>query len=335
MRLGQFYERSKLLSEAAYENAERVYMRMLRDPKISSTELMARTITLVDNLLIEESAGQTDKSLAEITAPKEEVLSAQETDELETERELISDHLYLFSPLVQMTLPHQDPKSVTYERTNGLSDLTWLSKEGVPYGIHARLLLLHVSTEAVKSGSPEVALGATRNSLVKQLKLTPSGAVNKSIVEQLNRLRASMLTIEDTKICPGQRKIINFQNNRIFSHGTFWWDDVDQSAGAYLNLSPEFYDALRESAVPFNKDALALFRKSCMEMDLYMYLSYRSKLRTRTPIPWVGLYRQIGSNFKELRQFKAKLLKALKKVAPHINGCEFMPVDRGLVIKKA
>ena len=45
--------------------------------------------------------------------------------------------------LVMCTLPHRDPKTAIYERTNGNLTLTILNKPsvGLPYGRYARLLI--------------------------------------------------------------------------------------------------------------------------------------------------------------------------------------------------
>ncbi len=322
MHLTQYDPRAKEIPEEKIDKANLEFKQILGDPTISDIELQSNTHAIIARYLSKPDI---------ISMP----LTAQQEDEIAAEEEVIQDRWYLFSPLVQMTLPQTDPQSILYERTNGLSTLTWTSKEGVPFGIHARLLLLHASTTAVKTRNSAIVLGRSKNSLLKKLGLTRSGPVNKSIYSQLNKLQSSFISLEDKRQIPNKSKAISFKNNRIFEKGVLWWDNNFNEPAAYMVLAPEFYDALIESAVPFDFETLFKFKRSCMELDLFMYLSYRSRLGARSPIPWEGLYNQIGNSYKQIRQFKSEALKTLKKVSPHINGYNFIPIDRGLIIKKA
>jgi hypothetical protein len=64
--------------------------------------------------------------------------------------------------------------------------------------------------------------------------------------------------------------------------------------------------------------ALRALKRSPLALDLYAWLAHTafSANRKREPriVPWEGLHGQMGAEYAELRQFRAKVLLALKKI---------------------
>ena len=95
--------------------------------------------------------------------------------------------------LVLTTLPHRRPESHRFERVNGRHTLRMSAprRVGLPYGSYPRLLLAYLTTEAVRTKSPEIHLGATPNDLARKLGLSvisgPRGTAPR-LQEQLRRL---------------------------------------------------------------------------------------------------------------------------------------------------
>ena len=89
--------------------------------------------------------------------------------------------------LVQVTLPHRNPKGATkWVRRNG--DLTFTlqpfitedkkGKEinfGLPYGSIPRLLLSYITREAVLTKNPKISLGGSLSQFMGELGLVPTG----------------------------------------------------------------------------------------------------------------------------------------------------------------
>jgi len=65
---------------------------------------------------------------------------------------------------------------------------------GVPYGSVARLILLYLQTEAVRSGSPEVELGRSMKSWMGRMSLSTGGRIYQLVAEQARRISACRLT---------------------------------------------------------------------------------------------------------------------------------------------
>lgn len=74
----------------------------------------------------------------------------------EAEQAHKSGHLgFMARALVQATMPHRKPKEHFFERSNGVFtlEMTAPSRYGLPYGSIPRLLMVWMTTEAVKTSN--------------------------------------------------------------------------------------------------------------------------------------------------------------------------------------
>ena len=65
---------------------------------------------------------------------------------------------------------------------------------GVPYGSIARLILLYLQTEAVRTGSPEVELGRSMKAWMARMSLSAGGKTYQLVAEQARRISGCRLT---------------------------------------------------------------------------------------------------------------------------------------------
>ena len=77
--------------------------------------------------------------------------------------------------LVLTTLPHSRPTTHRFERINGRYSLRLEARRsvGLPYGLYPRLILTYLTTQALRTKSPEIDLGRTPNDFARKLGLTP------------------------------------------------------------------------------------------------------------------------------------------------------------------
>jgi len=75
---------------------------------------------------------------------------------------------------VLTTLPHRQPEGHQFERANGRHSLRMCAARrlGLPFGSYPRLLLAYLTTEAVRTKSPQIDLGSTPNDLARKLGLS-------------------------------------------------------------------------------------------------------------------------------------------------------------------
>lgn len=111
------------------------------------------------------------------------------------------------------SLPHKRiADDQDWERENGQVKLTIspgiipgpggkMVRYGVPYGAHARLLLIYLQTQAVRTKSREVELGPSLNAFLDRVGIPVGGKTYKSVKEQLARIAAANLTFSWQPSC--------------------------------------------------------------------------------------------------------------------------------------
>ncbi len=125
--------------------------------------------------------------------------------------------------LIQCTLPHSDPKTRDWKKTNG--DFTLIISSGVdhnlvpygiPYGSFPRLVLAYIITRVIQTGERRIELSAHFSSFLEEIGYTGNhkgnGVKGKRIRDQLLRLLRASITFEgrgdghlavlDVKIAP-------------------------------------------------------------------------------------------------------------------------------------
>lgn len=253
---------------------------------------------------------------------------------------------YLARLFTSTSLPYKDPGDVrSWGRRNGKLSLTvqpgMVTDDnnqprslGLPFGTVPRLLLTWMSTEAVRTRSQELLLGASLAEFMRQLGLQPSGGKNGTITrlrKQAERLFMATLTMhwEDDDSTTGLRLGV--------ANGHRLWRTDKQistpapaanqlsllpSAGgkpAFVLLSHEFFTEVIEHPVPLDLGALRALGGSPLRLDIYAWLTYRmSSLRRRTQVPWASLREQFGSSNANTvngrAQFRKDFLAGLREV---------------------
>src|SRR6476661_2070256 len=181
---------------------------------------------------------------------------------------------------------------------------------GVPYGARARMILLYLQTQAVRTGSREVALGRSMRDWMERMGLAVGGETARSLREQAARISACTLKFfwEDDKHEAWARGAIVTSGLRFKvpenSQGTLWEDRVV--------LDEVFWKALRDHPVPLLEAAIRQLRDRSMSLDIYIWLAWRCHQLTKpTPISWPAIHAQFGGGFKQLKHFKPSFIEAL------------------------
>ena len=236
------------------------------------------------------------------------------------------------------TLPHSKPKEQEFTRKNGNYTMSMVALKaiGLPYGTIPRLLLAWISTEAVRTKSRTLTLGASLSHFLKELGLSRSGGERGDITrfkDQLKRLFSCSISCnyhsEDRDAGMGFR---------IAQKYDLWWhpQQPDQ-AGLWestLTLSEEFYEEVTKSPVPIDMRALKALKRSPLALDIYIWLTFRtSYLKNTTAITWEQLQTQFGAEYKRTIDFKIAFKDALRKVQVNYSGANIEPTDVGITLK--
>ena len=216
--------------------------------------------------------------------------------------------------LVLTTLPHRRPESHRFERVNGHHSLRVSAPRrlGLPFGSYPRLLLAYLTTEAVRTKSPEIHLSATPNDLARKLGLStisgPRGTAHR-LEDQLSRLLSMRLNWQ-TFLGLAPR---SSGSAYVTVGGTSWLKPLralfprQPTWRSHIELGQDFFQEITRSAVPVDLRAIRHLRRSPFAIDLYVWLTYRmSYLKKPTRIPWEGLQAQFGADYFRPRDFRRK-----------------------------
>lgn len=253
---------------------------------------------------------------------------------------------YMARVLVQATMPHSAKTGNEFSRSNGRLHVSILSPSevGLPYGSYPRLLLAWLTTEAVRTKSPTLYLGESLSAFMAKLGLLPTGGRWGTIPrlrDQADRLFKSHVTAYETTK-EGEHGRSRGGNIMVADEWDLWWEQ--QSSGeqaslfqSWVKLTDRFFSQVTERPVPIDLRAVRALKKSPLALDVYAWATYRmSYLGHRTEIPWEALQMQFGADYandpKGRRNFKAKLIDALRKVSTVYPELNVREGDNGLVL---
>jgi Plasmid encoded RepA protein len=182
---------------------------------------------------------------------------------------------------------------------------------GVPYGARARMILLYLQTQAIRTSSREVELGRSMRDWMERMGLAIGGETAHALREQAARISACSLKFfwENAGSDGFERGAIVRSGLRFhaedIAQGLLWEDRVV--------LDEAFYAALRNHPVPVLEAAIRQLRDRSMSLDIYVWLAWRChQISKPTPISWLAIHAQFGAGFKAVRQFKPRFVEALE-----------------------
>ena len=231
---------------------------------------------------------------------------------------------FTMKALVAACLPYNRPKPEAlvngcWIRRNGKFAL-WAQggPSGLPYGSYPRLFFLYTVTEALRCKSRAVKLGrfqtfCDRLGIDRSMGKRGQG---RAMVDQVKRiLDTRWAFIEDFDKGMGMHTHkMNFAEEAIL-----WWDLEERKSDSLfesmLVLDPRMFEELSTHPVPLDMRAVAVLKSSPMALDIYQWLAYRMfSLRSPTKVRWESLQLQFGAEFSQLRDFRFKFRRAIKKV---------------------
>jgi hypothetical protein len=213
-------------------------------------------------------------------------------------------------------LPHKSLRDTVWIRQGGNIKLRVESGAdsddrivGLPFGAIARMILLYLQTEAVKTQSREIELGRSMNHWLSTMGVDNGGKTYRLVREQSRRLSLCRLTFYRQT-----------DANTLVTNGSFVRDAIlpMQDDGQMplwretIRLDEGFFQSLIEHPLPVRDAAIREIAHRSMALDVYVWLAYRlHRLEKSTPVSWKALYDQFGGGFQHLRQFRAKFREPL------------------------
>ncbi|WP_284948264.1 replication protein RepA [Acidisoma cladoniae] len=191
---------------------------------------------------------------------------------------------------------------------------------GVPYGSRARLIILYLQSEALKTNSREIELGKTLHAWLRKLNIPIGGKSMATVRDQAERISRCRMSFQ---IKQGART--GLVNQSILDTAMFVEDDDAQGSLFIENakLSEMFFDQLKRHPVPIEEKAIAMIANNSMAIDVYCWLAYRlHSLGGPKLITWKALHAQFGRGLSRLDHFKwyfSEVLQLAMAVYPDAN----------------
>jgi hypothetical protein len=172
------------------------------------------------------------------------------------------------------------------------------------------MILLYLQTQAVRTGSREVALGRSMRDWMERMGLAIGGETAKSLREQAARISACTLKFfwenDDQE---------GWTRGGIVSSGLRFKMPEDDQGSLWEDrvvLDEVFWQALRDHPVPLLETAIRQLRDRSMSLDIYVWLAWRChQLNKPTPISWPAIFAQFGGGFRAMKHFKPSFIEAL------------------------
>jgi hypothetical protein len=250
---------------------------------------------------------------------------------------------FLYSGWAQAALPHKRlpddaPWQVTTERVTlivqpGLRAVPGGEpvSVGVPYGSRARLILLYLQSEALRTNSREIELGKSLHAWLRRLGIPIGGKSMKDVRDQAERLSRCRMSFT---IKQGGRT--GLVNQNLLDTSMFVEDDGAQGSLFIetATLSEMFFQQLKKHPVPIEETAVRQIANNSMALDVYCWLAYRLHALTEpTSIGWRALHQQFGRGVKRLDHFKDQFKETLALATAVYPDAEVEVHERGVTLR--
>ena len=203
---------------------------------------------------------------------------------------------------------------------------------GVPYGSRARLIMLYLQSEALRTGSREVELGRSLRDWLGRMGIPQGGKSQREVREQADRIARCRFTFHIQ--APGGR--IGLVNQNIVDRAMFE-PHADLEGGTLFTetckLSEGFVEALCRHPVPVEEAAVRAISNNSAALDVYAWLAYRlHALDKPTSVSWPALKAQFGPGVSRMNNFRAGFLESLRLALAVYRRAKIEVEDRGLVL---
>jgi hypothetical protein len=230
---------------------------------------------------------------------------------------------------------HQGNASLRIEAGSAIDPQTGeFVKLGLPYGEKPRLVLIHLASEAVRTGKPVVDVEGSMTAFGRSLGLETNGQQLKSLKDQLTRLAAA--TVRLGIVEEGRAVQVNTQFVSAFE---LWFPkQPDQRVlwPSTVRLSDEYFQSLGRHAVPLDHRAVGILASSSMALDVYVWLAqclHRVPPGRPQQITWLALHEQFGQGFARVRDFRRRFLQTLHHVQAAYPHARLTSSEIGLTLE--
>lgn len=246
-----------------------------------------------------------------------------------------NEMVFMHAVMCQIALPRSKTDDLDFERKCGDAGISvkagklWNGKkfvqQHIPYGPTPRLILLYLNTLALRQKSPIVDVGKSASDFLKKIgRGTAGGECHKTLHRHISALSACSITFGLTK--GGNAITFNGQPIHAFEKPIADEDTKEDTKWPrYITFSQEYYDTLKNHAVPLDLRAILALSTSALALDLYIMLADRlHRIKNqKTLLNWIKVREQFGQEYtgdsadKNFKKAFKPALNRVKTVYPH------------------
>jgi hypothetical protein len=207
----------------------------------------------------------------------------------------------------------------------------------LPWGPKPRLVLAHLNAEALRLDSPEIVIDDSLSAFVKRVRGFDGGREIRMFEHQLRCL--STATIRLAMDRGGHTSQIN--THVVTGFMDLWFRKDDRQRVLWsprVRLSQEYFESLKNHAVPLNEADLAALAHTALGLDLYAWLAQRlHRIDPRKPafIPWSALKEQFGPDYRKMFNFKREFRHTLAQVQRRYQAARLELDDKGMTARNS
>lgn len=208
----------------------------------------------------------------------------------------------------------------------------------VPFGPKARLVLMHLCSEAITQKTATIEIAESFTGFVRDMGFSDSGGKRgplHAFKEQLNALAACTMRIT---VWNGYDRVRTRNITPIEEMSLWLSTDPNQRSlwSSTVTFSPAMYESLKRHALPLNAQVVRAFAASARKLDLYFWLGWRMhNLSQPLTLSWKNLYEQFGGTNRSARDFKRHFKGDLKEVKEVLTRLPADLTDYGLTLMPA
>lgn len=258
---------------------------------------------------------------------------------------------YIHSVLALCGLPYRKLANGerSFERKNGRMALVVHAGElrsgtgerlpqPVPYGPKARLLLAHLSSEAVRNNSPTVEIADSLSGFMKEMGLEVRGGPRGTIQPFKDQVHALAACRMELSAWDGRNASTSVKTD-LFKRTQLWFSQNPDEPPLWptaVTFSQDFYENLKQRAMPVNVHVLRHLATSARKLDMYFWFNYRlHSLNDPLRVPWKSLAAQFGDGFNRERDFRAHFADDLADIRALFPKLPARLSDEGLHLEPA
>ena len=271
-----------------------------------------------------------------------------QVEQLVRASEATADTGFMARLMMLCSLPRTNPgRQLQHKRVNGPYRLYMQAgpETKLPFGNLSRLLLAWVCTEAVRTQSRELFLGASLSGFMRKLDMAPVGGGSRG---DRTRLRDQMRRLFNAHIqlAYEDKQVSASVNSPVASRTGFWWNERKTSERlgweSKVELGEKFFHEIIRHPVPMDLNILKALKRSSLGIDLYLWLTYRTfTLKRPLRLSWASLYRQFGADPVKAGErvtvdnFRKDCLRELKKIKVAWMDLNYVAAPGALVLRSS